>query len=397
MTEFNIALVSEEFPPFTFGGIGAACHDLAYALSRNGVRTTVFCGRANELTTENINDNLRIIRLPCYDKPPRFLWFQLQNLKSFSKLFKDYSVLHIVNPEAGAITAYVAKHLKLPLVTSIHGVYVYPLNKNINFPFSGWTFADVGLSLFGLPVHETSIQVCLKLSDRLAVCNMSTVAELKTLYPWLNLKKVSVIPNGINFETIPKRTIDRDLIDNHSIIFYGRLIGLKGVQYVLVALENLKEEFPDIKLHVFGDGPFRKRIDELILNLNLSNQVIMHGKVPRTELWKEISKAALVVLPSMHEAQPISMLEAMAFNKALIAFDYPFSRDIIKNMHNGILAKAADAEDLTKMIRLVLNQKDLRIDLGNNGRNYVEEKHNWDTLAKRYIQLYQNTIDDFAN
>lgn len=395
MNDLNVALVCEEFPPFTFGGIGAACHDLAYALSRNGVSTTVFCGKAKKLTIEKINENLNVIRLPCYDKAPRFLWFQLQNLKSFSKLFRNYSVLHIINPEAGPITAYIAKYLKLPLITSIHGIYIYPLVKNIKSPLADWAFSDIGLSLFGLPLHETSIKICLKLSNQVAVCNTSTVAELKSLYPWLDLKKVSVIPNGINFEAIPREDVNKNSVENHSIIFYGRLIRLKGVQYILAALANLKQEFPDIKFHVFGDGPFRKKIDELVFALNLTDQVKLHGKIPRSELWKEISKAAVVVLPSLQEAQPIAMLEAMAFNKALIAFDYPFSRDIIRNMYNGILAKPADSENLTEMIRLVLNDEDLRINLGKNGRNYVEEKHNWDSLAKRYIQLYKNTIDGF--
>ena len=139
------------------------------------------------MNVEKINGDLEIVRLPCFDMPPRFLWFQLQNFKTFNNLFKKYTVLHIVNPEAGATTAYLGKKLKISVVTSIHGVYLYPLRKMLNSPFRYWTFNEIGLSLLGFPLHSLLYDVCLKLSDRIAVCSASTVAELKTIHPSLTI------------------------------------------------------------------------------------------------------------------------------------------------------------------------------------------------------------------
>jgi N,N'-diacetylbacillosaminyl-diphospho-undecaprenol alpha-1,3-N-acetylgalactosaminyltransferase len=110
--------------------------------------------------------------------------------------------------------------------------------------------------------------------------------------------------------------------------------------------------------------------------------------VPREELFKKIREASLVVLPSIHEAQPVSMLEAMACKKPVVAFDFPFSNELVQNMYNGLLAKSGDVKDLSDKIRLLLTDRQLRLDLGQNAYEYVEKSHNWDTLAEKYIELY---------
>ena len=155
----------------------------------------------------------------------------------------------------------------------------------------------------------------------------------------------------------------------------------------------MKEEFPNIRLQIFGDGPFRNKIDNLISDLDLADNIEVRKFIPRAELWKRIDKAMLVALPSLHEAQSVSMLEAMAFKKPLVAFDYPFSREIITDMENGVLAKQADVKDLTDKIRILIENEKLRTILGENANSYVRRRHNWNALVEEYIRLYKEAAE----
>ena len=59
LDKLKVALISEEFPPFDFGGVAAHCYDLAYSLSRKGIDTTVFSGRSSKITRQKINNTSR--------------------------------------------------------------------------------------------------------------------------------------------------------------------------------------------------------------------------------------------------------------------------------------------------------------------------------------------------
>ena len=306
-----------------FGGIGSTCYDLANALSRKGVSTTVFCGRAARNTTEKVNDNLSVVSLPCYDFPPRFLWFQLENFQFFSKLLKNYSVLHIVNPETGPLILRVAKTLKKPTLASIHGTYLASLGIQLGSPTHYWQLREIGSRFLGYPLHEYSQSSCLRNSDHVAVCSFSTVAELRTMYPRLAMDKISVIHNGINISEF--NISPEELHDDVSIISYGRLIYAKGFTFLIKAVADLRKEIPNVRLQIFGNGPMKDVLMNMICELGLEANVQLNDFIPRKELIERIKRASIAVFPSLQEAQPIAFLEAMALRKPVVAFDYPVS------------------------------------------------------------------------
>jgi len=388
LDSFKVALISEEFPPFMFGGIASVCYDLAQALSKKGIHTTVFCGKSRKMAIEKINDKLEIVRLPCLNLPPRFVWFQLQNLKLFSKLLKHHTILHVVNPQAGASIVHVNRKLRKPIVTSIHGVHLISLKLSISSPLASWTMRDLGYQLFGFPLQELLYNICLRNSNHVAVCSFSTLAELRSLYPFLNLDKTSVIHNGINFDEVALNS--KSIEKCSSIIFYGRLYWTKGLFYLIKAVANLEQDFPDLDVKIFGEGPLKEKIKRMVSALGLKEKISIRGFMPRNKLIEEIRKASIAVFPSLHEAQPICMLEAMACKKPVVAFDFPFSREIILDMYNGLLAKPGDVEDLSNKIRILLADKKLRLKLGQNAYDHVKKRHNWDTLVEKYIEVYRN-------
>ena len=389
MSNYRIALISHEFPPFTEGGVALNCCDLAYSLSKKGIHTTVFSGKSHIIHTEKLNDHLDVVRLPYLDIPPRFLWFQIQNFQFLLKTLRNYDIVHGVSPTASAIYGYIRKKLRQPFITTIHEVVLNDLKVFINAPLSEWTFGDFCLHVLEYPLFNSLIKTSLKSSDHVIVCGTSAFNDMQRVYPNLNFGKFSVIYNGIMFDRIGK--VKENLLQNSGpIVFFGRLVWRKGILHLLKAFMTLKKDFPNLNLDIFGRGPLESKLKSVISKSDFANNIHFRGHVPRVELIRNVKRASIVALPSLYEVGPfISALEAMACKKPIVCFDLPFTREFIKDMHNGVLCKAGDVKDLSDKISLLLSDENLRHKLGRNAYEYVKERHDWDSLVEKYIDIYE--------
>lgn len=388
----KVALVSEEFPPYIIGGAGTFCYHLAQGLSKKQISTTVYSGRAERLTKEKINDYLEIVRLPCLDFPPRFLWFQLENFSNITKQLKDCSVIHAISPEVSPICVYMKHRLGKPLVTSYHGVTRYELKAFLNIPVSEWTPKEFGFHVLGLPMYWSSNRMSVAFSDHIISCSFAVLNELRSTYENLDLSRSSVIYNGINLDEVHKLEKSHKTTENSdspTLIYYGRLNWLKGVSYVMDAFKLLVPNYPNLTLKMFGEGPLRHSLTEHVASSDFKDKVHIPGQIPHSQLLKEIMKADVVVLPSFREAQPFSVLEAMACKKPVVVFDLPFAREYVKSSVNGMAVKPGDARDLAEKIDMLLSDRALRLRLGQNAYEHIRRNHNWNTLIDRYIDVYE--------
>ena len=402
MKNFKVALISHEFPPFAIGGIGYQCYDLAYSLSRKKIDTVVLCGKSPYKRIEKPNDFLTVIRLPCIDVPPRYFWFQLQNFRVLQKLVDDSSVIHGVNPISSAIAAYYKIRLGKPFVVTCHHSGLLELKEFLNLPTTEWTLGNFSITVLSYPLDEIILMnTCLKSADRIIVPGLSTLNYIKNTVGNLDLRRTTVIHNGIDFTKIGK--IITKLGENYegddsfegetTIAFYGRLVSTKGIMYLLEAMAILSAEFPRLRLSIFGKGPLEPKIRLKVKSLGLQDRVKLHGYVSYPYLISRISKASVIALPSLVEVGPfIAALEAMACKKPLVLFDSAFSREFISNMHNGLLAKVCDSKDLSDKIRILLYDEKLRRRIGQNAYTYVKNNHDWDVLVDRYIETYKEAI-----
>jgi glycosyltransferase involved in cell wall biosynthesis len=383
----KIALVSPEFPPNSIGGISAVCYGLAMSLSeRAHVSTTVFCGASEKVPVEQVNDYLTVVRMPQMNLPPRHLWFQVKNLSALLPLLKEFDVVHGLNTHGGFL-AYFGKNLHKPLITHVHDCDHCSTNVFLRSSPAFWSVGD--LVYYGLeyPMNEFLTNMSFHNSTHLVVCSNVRFTEMVRRSK-VDSSKISVIYNGIDFNKIK----DVGVIEEqaHSIVFWGRLYFVKGIIQLVKALALVKEEYPDVTLDICGKGPLAANIRLLIDKLKLNDNVRIHGYVSDEFLTNKIRSASVVALPSLYEAQPMAMLEAMSYKKCVVAYDYPFVREYITDWQNGLCAKAGDVKDLAKRICIALSDKDLRNRIGQNAYATVRRNHNWDTLINKYVGLYQN-------
>jgi glycosyltransferase involved in cell wall biosynthesis len=391
ITNLKVALISEEYPPYSFGGVGTFAYNLAGSLAKKEISTTVFCVGSRTFTKEHVNDFLEIVRLPCLNFPPRYLWFQGQNFSRILRKLPEFSVIHATSPEVSSMCVYFKKALKKPLVTSFHGVTSYEMKAYVNSPTTQWSPSGLIYHVLEYPLYHVSNWLAIKNSSHLITCSSTVLNELKNIYTFLDLSRSSVINNGIDIQEITNLEsayLPSKTSKPATILFYGRLLSLKGIMYLLDAFRLLVSTYPNIELKLFGDGPLRQSIQSIISKFNLNDKIHLCGKIPRNKLFVEIMNADIIALPSLREAQPISVLEAMAFKKPIVAFDLPFVNEYLHDSVNGLLARNRDSMDLASKISLLLSNKSLQTKLGLKAYEYLINNHNWDNLINQYIKIY---------
>ena len=205
----------------------------------------------------------------------------------------------------------------------------------------------------------------------------------------LDFSNVHVIYNGINFDRINCNDIPVEE-DDYSLLFWGRMFYNKGIVQLIEAMPLVKGAFPKVSLDVCGTGPLVGKVRGLVNKLGLKDNVRFHGYVSNKFLIEKIKRANAIVLPSLYEGQPVAHLEAMAYRKPLIVYDFPFAREYITDWNNGLMAKGGDVKDLAERICAALSDKKLRQKLGKNAYERVMKNHNWETLIDQYIKLYNS-------
>jgi glycosyltransferase involved in cell wall biosynthesis len=215
---------------------------------------------------------------------------------------------------------------------------------------------------------------------------------------------IPVIPMGVDidfFSASAGRTSDlRHTGKPGRIVLYaGRLIDVKGVEYLIRAFPSVLEKHGDARLHIVGSGPLKKELVSLSGKLGLQGSVTFHDAVSQEELVRYYSMADVFVLPSIvndkgeSEGLGVVLLEAMACRVPVIGSAVGGIPDIIKDGETGLLAAEKDPIDLAERICRLLTDRDLRKKVTENGSRLVARKFSWVAIAGEYAALYERLVE----
>ena len=195
--------------------------------------------------------------------------------------------------------------------------------------------------------------------------------------------KIVIVGNGVNVE-------DYHFSMNkipYSLIYIGRLTELKRVSSIVESVSMVRNRFPDVKLHIVGDGPKHEEVRRRIEELDLSQNVSMHGYLPEREKIELLSSSAVYLSSSVFEGFGIPLVEAMATGTVPVVTDIEAHRFVFQDDNVGYLVKSTE-EMATKVIDLLSNETE-RLRLATNGRRLVEQKWTWAKVAQRYRQFIE--------
>lgn len=177
----------------------------------------------------------------------------------------------------------------------------------------------------------------------------------------IKIENSIVIPNAISSEFIrPHYRGEREKI----IVAVGRLSPQKNFQLLINAFSKLGAEFKDYKLFIYGDGPLKNELLQLISELNLTDRVELKGFAQ--DIIPNLEKATLYVMSSDFEGMPNTLMEAMALGLPCISTNCPVGGPgyLIRTGVNGILVSVGDEDEMLKAIIMLLSDNNLREQIG---------------------------------
>lgn len=208
-------------------------------------------------------------------------------------------------------------------------------------------------------------------------------------------EKIKRIPNFIDFIVFSPATADEKeylknklgLGENPHIVFSGRFIQRKGINFLLSAWKKVVGNVADARLILLGDGPLLGEMKTLARELGIGDSVDFRGHVH--EVPDFLRAADIFILPSLQEGMPNSLLEAMACGIAPVGTRIGGVVDIIKEGANGILADPGDSEGLAEGMLKLLRDKHLADAIALRSYETIRDHYHLDSIVPRYRDLYQ--------
>ena len=378
----KIAFLTPEFPHpkmGSSGGIGTSILNLSKGLVSQGheVCILVYGQKEDEFFNENAISYYRIknVKLKGFS---RFLTQKkIQNL--INKLVKENKIDIIEAPDWTGITSNIKP--KCPVVIRLNGSDTYFCHLD-NRPVK-----------FLNKLHEKR---ALKNADALLSVSQYTADLTNELF---SLKlDFTIIPNSID---IDKFVFDDKIeAQEKTILYFGTLIRKKGLLELPLIFNEVYKKNNKVKLILIG------RDTSDIISGNTSTWSMMQslfdadalqnveyiGSIPYDKIKQHISLATVCVFPTFAEALPVSWIEAMAMQKAIVASNIGWATEVIDDGSNGFLVHPKEHKSYAENINKLLENKELRSKFGIEARKKIEQKFSIEVIAKQSADFYQKLI-----
>lgn len=187
--------------------------------------------------------------------------------------------------------------------------------------------------------------------------------------------RVHFCPNGIA-DSAPQPT-ERAENTPPRILFISNLLVNKGILTLLDALKTVNDRGYDFRCDIAGAETFeidRNRINEEIKSRQLDNKAIYHGAAYGDDKERLLNNADMFVFPTFNEAFPLVCLEAMSHRLPVISTDEGGIPDMVSDNQTGFICQKQDSAQLADRIINLLSAKDLRKEMGQNGRKRFENQ-----------------------
>ncbi len=393
------------------GGMNVYVRELARELGRQGVRVDVFARSQDEHqphVKHDIGFGNRVFHIPAGPERPLPKTELYQYMSEFvggvrlaaALLEEQYDIIHSHYWLSGLVAHELQGFWDTPI---IHMAHTLGVMKN-----------RVAQSV---EEHEPEIRLQVEKqlpawSDRIIASTQAEVAQLRWLMQ-LNTDNVNVIPPGVDLELFhwfpqdeARRKIEVSL-DDTFILFVGRVEPLKGADTLMHALKLLQDssDLPsNTRVAIIGGDPSQPResrfaeMDRLMAlcdELDLDDVVAFLGKRAQETLNNYYVSADVVVMPSIYESFGMVALEAMACGTPVIASEIGGLAFLVRDGETGFLVPDRDPAALAEKLRCVIQDEDLRKQLGAQAAAYAEE-YAWPKITERVMDVYAAVIESHS-
>ncbi len=231
-------------------------------------------------------------------------------------------------------------------------------------------------------------------TDRIVVLSETQREQLLNRYRIGRASQYAVIPLGFDlgkFESAEalRGGMRRELAipENSRIVStVGRLVPIKDHDLFLRAARCVLDEMPDVVFLVVGDGPLRAKLEESARGRGMGKNVIFLGW--RGDIEKIYADSDLIALTSLNEGTPVSLIEAAASGRAVVATDVGGVSDVVGHGVSGLLARTREPKEIAAlMLGLLKNRAQARA-MGEAGKKFVRGRYTEQRLLEDISRLY---------
>lgn len=279
-------------------------------------------------------------------------------------------------PGAATLTLLLAARLCRPrirVVLSFHGADLEALSSR-----SFW--------------HRGLLRLALRMADGVVCCSAGLGAQLRAAAPAVSYRD-HVVHNGVDVEQIKALSSQGELPSAlqgvEFIVSVGTFEEKKGHDLLMRAFVDVRRLFPSLHLVLVGrDGPFRKRLEQLREELQLSASVTFLTDLPHGDALRVMARARAFVLASRREPFGIVLLEASVLELPIVATRVGGVAEIVEDRRSGRLVPAEDPPALAEAIVEVLGANEQATQLGQAAAERVRSCFTWHQAFAAYEEIY---------
>lgn len=278
----------------------------------------------------------------------------------------------------------------VPLISTIHGLLAteHVVNGSITSRNSiSWRYV-VAEEYYGATSAEKTIVPTNWLKNSLS----------KRPFNVLN-KNIHTIPYGIDIEQFSEKfhsPSNEPLpeIDENKTIFIcpARLVKVKGHKYLLEAMANLKQTRKDFVLWIVGDGPLSGKLKDLSNKLDIDDVVNFLGY--RTDVPQLLKLSDILILPSVQDNQPFSIMEAQIGGKLVVASEAGGIPEMINDGETGFLFPRRNSLALTKKLEYILSKPQITEKVAIQGQKWGLNQWSSKTLLEKTKKIYIQALEN---
>lgn len=194
----------------------------------------------------------------------------------------------------------------------------------------------------------------------------------------MGCKTIEVIPNAVDTKIFTK-SISPIKPKEKILITTSRLVEKNAIDDVVKSLKYLDK---NINFFVLGNGPDEDKLKKLAEIEGVDGRVKFLGSIDYKEIPDYLYKSDIFIRPSLSEGFGNSFIEAMAAEVPVIATEVGGIPDFLKDGETGLFVNVRDPKDIAEKVKILLKNEELRENIIKNAKKMVEEKYDWDIIAK---------------
>jgi glycosyltransferase involved in cell wall biosynthesis len=247
------------------------------------------------------------------------------------------------------------------------------------------------------PKRRVANRLLLGRRDRVVAVGRSVKAAL-IANEGIPAPRIEVIPNGIDTNRFAACAATRAEVraelglasDDYLVLLVARLDPIKDHATAIRACTLAAAKVPGLRLVLVGDGPERSAIEVIVRDGNLGDRVRLLGT--RHDVPRLLTGADTLLLTSVSEGIPLTVIEAMATGVPVVSTDVGSLPDVVSPGVTGFLAPARDETALATHLTTLGSSRSLRLAMGDRGRSRAVAEFSEEVMADRYATLFDEAL-----